>query len=105
MQPSSRVWNGRALWLECGPRRTAALQAHGRTLKVLVWRLAVGGGSRGGAAMAWVLPIAVVERRGGRERWHAVPDLTLAVRALGLVLAAWLIFRPARVAAARRRGA
>src|SRR5437763_6941663 len=78
------------LWLECGPRRAPALRARGRLLQVLVWRFAVGWRGGAGAAAAFVLPLAVTERAGARERWWPVPDVTLLVTALGLALGAWI---------------
>jgi hypothetical protein len=91
MQASSGSSGRRRFWLEAGPRRTVARRLDGRTLQVLVWRLAAGWQGRGGVAAAWVLPLAVLERQAAQERWRPVPNLTLAVNVLGLALAAWVI--------------
>ncbi len=96
--------SGRRLWVDCGPRRVQALRDEPHGLEILVWRLAVGWGGRSTGAAGWVLPLAVVERRGGRTRWRPVPDLTLAAQALGLAAAAWVALRPRRARAARQRG-
>ena len=104
MPASSSSGDRRPFWLECGPRRTAALQAGASELRILVWRLAIGWRGPAGGTAAWLLPFALVERRGGRERWRLVPDLTLAVGVLGVAVAAWVAFRPGWGTAPRHGG-
>ncbi len=96
MQPPTDPSTDRRIRLEAGPRWTSAHAGRGPTLQILVWRLAVTWRGHGGGIVAWLVPLAVVERADARVRWRPVPHLTLAVHVCGLALAAWLIFRPDR---------
>jgi hypothetical protein len=81
------------LMLECGLTRTAPMRVRGRALHVVAWRVALGRRGSGRAAATLVMPVALGEQREGRRRWRLVPDLTLAVSALGVFLAAWITSR------------
>jgi hypothetical protein len=102
MPPLNVPTTSPSLRLAAGPRWTAAHACRGHSLQVVAWRLALTWRGHGGGIVAWIVPLAVVERAEARARWRPLPHCTLAVNALGLALAAWLIIRPDRGATPAR---